>query len=185
MKKIAILIPAFNEEFTAGQTLYSARGLLSARDIYVVDDGSSDKTVEVSRKYTKNVLSLPTNSGKATALNHALAYFKLAKRYTYIMMLDADTLISPDFFANILPILDSDKKQKIACVIGKVVGRSLNWITAYRTWEYEVAQTVHKNAQSQVDAVIVLDAQLYIGPEFLKKLKYLLEPLRKIWILLF
>jgi hypothetical protein len=45
--RIAILIPAFNEEKTIADVI---QGALKFGDVFVVDDGSTDKTAEVAEK---------------------------------------------------------------------------------------------------------------------------------------
>lgn len=155
MRKVAIIVPAHNEEKVIKHTLISVIALVGKTNVYVVDDGSKDKTSEVARKYTRNVLRLYPNGGKAHALNSTIAKFKLTKRYKYIMPIDADTVIAKDFFKHIFPIFEKDKKNKIACVIGKISGRNKKWITTYRLWEYEVNQAIHKQAQSLIGGITV------------------------------
>jgi len=155
LRKIAVLIPAHNEEKVIGKTLGSLLKFVTPQDLYVVSDGSNDSTEEIARKYTSNVFSLNPNVGKATAMNRAIRKFKLAERYRYLIPMDADTIPTASFIKATLPILEKDKEEKIACVVGKVVGYGNNWITAYRLWEYEIAQTIHKTAQAKESAVIV------------------------------
>ena len=154
-RKVAILIPAHNEEELLAETLKSLLSLVPQRDIYVVNDGSKDATESIARRFTKNVLTLFPNQGKAGAINAGIVYFELTGRYEYIMPIDADTLVSPNFLKNSLPHFEADSKGAIAAIVGKVVGRNTRWITTYRLWEYEIAQTVHKAAQSVLGAIIV------------------------------
>ena len=154
-RKIAVLIPAHNEEKVIGSTLLSLLPLLPLEDVYVVDDGSEDQTSEIARKMTPNVLTLSPNVGKATAMNKAITEFNLTSRYSYIMPLDADTHITSDFLSKMIPVLEGDTKKEIACVVGKVVGRKNGWVTQYRIWEYEVSQTIHKEAQGIEGAILV------------------------------
>lgn len=154
-RSIAILIPAHNEEVVLSQTLKSALKVVCKRDLYIVNDGSTDKTLQIAKSFTKNVLTLKSRSGKATALNNAVAYFKLPSKYQFIFPVDADTKINPNFLEKALKFFDNDIKKEVVCVVGKVMGESNNWLTAYRMWEYEVAQLVHKAAQEKEQAIIV------------------------------
>ena len=154
-RSVAILIPAHNEEEVIEATLQSLLKVAAPRDIYVVDDASTDNTAKIAKRIIANILTLKKNQGKAGAMNAAFVKFSLPARYQYIMPVDADTVIAPDFLTHILPIFAEDKRKKIACVIGKIVGRNKKWITTYRLWEYEVAQTIHKSAQAIINAVIV------------------------------
>lgn len=153
-RKVALLVPAYNEETVISETLESLLNLVDRRDIYLVNDGSTDRTEEIAQKYIANVLTI-YHAGKATAMNTAIENFHLADNYEYLMFMDADTKVQSDFLNESLPVLDSDKEKKIACVVGKVVSHAYNWITLYRLWEYEVAQTIHKKAQSEENAIIV------------------------------
>ena len=153
--KVCVIVPAHNEEKVIGKTLKSLSGVIALKDVYVVNDGSKDRTAFFAKKHTKNVLSIYPNTGKANAINKAIAEFSLPKKYQYIMPLDADTQIAKDFFANVERVFAKDKRKTIACVCGKVVGRNHNWITMYRVWEYEVTQAIHKNAQSKIGAISV------------------------------
>lgn len=170
MSKVALLIPAHNEETVIEETIKSLLKLVPADDIFVVNDGSVDRTKNIAKKYTDNILNLYPNQGKATAMNEAIAHFNLIKRFKYIMPMDADTIITPTFLDQTLPVLENDTKKELACVVGKVTGRSFSWITIYRLWEYEVVQTIHKSAQEKEGAIIVCPgcATLYRSEVFQK-----------------
>ena len=47
--KIAILVPCFNEELTVGQTVSAFREALPLATVYVYDNNSTDRTIEVAR----------------------------------------------------------------------------------------------------------------------------------------
>lgn len=153
--KVAFLIPAHNEEKVIGSTIKSVLKLTNSKNIFIVNDGSVDETSKISKKFTKNVLNIYSNLGKAGALNKAIEKFQLVKKYEFIMIVDADCQIDPNFLKEALPVFKKDKHNKIACVVGKVIGNSRNWVTSYRVWEYEVAQTIHKAAQSYLNSIIV------------------------------
>src|SRR5690606_14959008 len=88
-------------------------------------------------------------------INSALDKWKLTEKYEYIMPLDADTEITKDFFSAVLNRFEEDKSKKIACVIGRVESRFANWLTIFRVWEYEIGQTIHKQAQSILGGIVV------------------------------
>lgn len=155
LKNIAILIPAHNEAVVLSQTLKAARKLVSKNDLYIVDDGSTDQTLKIAKRFTRNVLVLKPKQGKAAALNSAVVFFRLTDNYQFIFPIDADTKVSPDFLKESLKILNEDKEEKYICVIGKVLGEYNNWLTSYRMWEYEIAQLVHKKAQEKEQAILV------------------------------
>ena len=71
MKKIIITIPAYNEEQTIGTTLEEIKSsMLNTKYKYslqVVDDGSSDKTMEIAKKHGADVISHNRNRGLIVA----------------------------------------------------------------------------------------------------------------------
>ena len=154
-ENVAFIIPAHSEELVIGNTIKSILEITDAANIYVVSDGSKDKTVRVAKELTKNVIDLNPNVGKAMALNTAMDTFELTKKYDFIMIVDADCKVDPNFLTESMKVFGDDKAKKLACVIGKVVGQSTNWVTSFRIWEYEVSQTIHKQAQAHLNTVIV------------------------------
>jgi glycosyltransferase involved in cell wall biosynthesis len=92
---VSILIPAYNSEEWIAETLQSAAAQTwSRKEIIVVDDGSSDRTAEVARRFaSKEVVIVSTeNQGASMARNHALRL----SQGDYIQWLDADDLLAPD-----------------------------------------------------------------------------------------
>lgn len=92
---VSILIPAYNAEEWIADTIRSAIAQTWQRkEIIVVDDGSSDRTATVTRRFaSKEVAVVSTeNQGAAAARNHALRL----SQGDYIQWLDADDLLSPD-----------------------------------------------------------------------------------------
>ena len=94
---IAALIPAFNEEKVICK---SVQALLASPErnfkIIVIDDGSSDATIDVVRRtfaHNERVSVLSKeNGGKWAALNHGLAHTDAE----VVVTLDADTQFEPD-----------------------------------------------------------------------------------------
>ena len=96
---IALLIPAHNEEEVLEDTLFGALATgLRARDIYLVNDSSTDQTLAVARKIlsSKNIVSV-NRGGKALALKEGIAYFDLINRYDWVQIIDADSIFSPNY----------------------------------------------------------------------------------------
>ena len=94
-RSISIIIPAFNEEKRLPATLRTIRAWLDApawefSEIIVVDDGSSDSTVEQARNGGARVLLNPGNRGKGYAVRHGM----LEAKGEWALFTDAD-LSSP------------------------------------------------------------------------------------------
>ncbi len=87
---VSIVIPAHNEERYIEKTLsYIKKQSYSHTEVIIVDDGSTDKTVEVSRKYANRVIELKKRKGVSYARN---AGAKIA-RGNLLVFLDADTIL--------------------------------------------------------------------------------------------
>lgn len=92
---VSILIPAYNAEEWIADTLRSAIAQTwEPKEIIVVDDGSTDRTLSIARRFESPQLRVVTqaNQGAAAARNNA---FSLSCG-DYIQYLDADDLMEPD-----------------------------------------------------------------------------------------
>ena len=92
---VSILVPAYNAEEWIADTLRSAIAQTWERkEIIVVDDGSTDRTLAIARRFECARLRVVAqkNQGAAAARNAA---FSLS-RGDYIQYLDADDLMAPD-----------------------------------------------------------------------------------------
>src|SRR6266576_6242361 len=102
---VSILIPAYNAERWIADTINSALAQTWPRkEIIVVDDGSEDQTLWVSRQFASKNVSVVTqeNRGASAARNKA---FELCQG-DYIQWLDADDLLAPAKIAKQTEVLD-------------------------------------------------------------------------------
>ena len=95
---VSIIVPAYNEENTILKTLRSINRIDYPKeklDVYVIDDGSKDKTKEIIQAYIKGKTQFKLishkNMGKAASMNKAL---NLAKG-EFFACLDADSFVDP------------------------------------------------------------------------------------------
>lgn len=84
---IVALIPAFNEERFIGSLVLSVRAYVD--QVIVVDDGSTDRTVEIARQAGATVIQHQHNQGKSAAVNTGFAHVR-ALRPDVLVMLDGD-----------------------------------------------------------------------------------------------
>jgi len=110
---VSILIPAYNAERWIAQTIASALNQSwRAREIIVVDDGSSDRTLEVARAFDAPNLKViaQEHSGASAARNRALA----EAQGEYVQWLDADDLLAPTKIAEQLDaVRDSGRRRTL------------------------------------------------------------------------
>ena len=89
---VSILIPAYNAESWISETIASAiHQTWNRKEIIVVDDGSTDQTLAVARRFESSNVKVvrQANAGASAARNHALSLSQGA----YIQWLDADDLL--------------------------------------------------------------------------------------------
>ena len=108
MGKVCIIIPAFNEELSIGEVIFQSK---KYGDIIVVDDGSTDKTVEVSKKYGAIVIYSKINMGYDKTVLKGINY-ALDKDYNYILIIDADGQHPSKSIPKFIHYI---KKKKIQC----------------------------------------------------------------------
>ncbi|MDR0357406.1 MAG: glycosyltransferase family 2 protein [Clostridiales Family XIII bacterium] len=72
--KVLVIIPAHNEAENILHTVADLKHLDSRFDCIVVNDGSTDATLDICRKSGVNVLDLPINLGLADAVGTGMKY---------------------------------------------------------------------------------------------------------------
>jgi glycosyltransferase involved in cell wall biosynthesis len=84
--RIAVFITVYNEEKAIAGVLEEISSIF---DVYVIDDGSTDGTVEISKKYGAEIISHPVNLGQGSAVITAFKVL-LEKNYDFIIEIDGD-----------------------------------------------------------------------------------------------
>ena len=120
MDGVSVVIPAFDE---AGAIEESVRSVLSVMrdariefELIVVDDGSSDRTGELSEAAGAQVLRLPENRGYGSALKAGIARAK----YEIIVITDADGT----YCAQAFPVLLAELGE-YDMVVGARIGENV------------------------------------------------------------
>lgn len=107
---VSIIIPAYNAETTIENTIYSALAQTYKNvEIIIVDDRSTDKTLDTVMQFEGmpervKVSQTDFRSGPAWSRNLGISRAK----GEYILPLDADDLITPDFIEKTLPLFEKD-----------------------------------------------------------------------------
>jgi cellulose synthase/poly-beta-1,6-N-acetylglucosamine synthase-like glycosyltransferase/peptidoglycan/xylan/chitin deacetylase (PgdA/CDA1 family) len=156
---VTVLIPAHNEESVIVQTVTSVL-LSDLTDIHVivVDDGSSDTTLELlqsnfGRNEAVQIIH-QANRGKAAALNNALSQ----ARTEIVVTIDADTEIECDAIRKLLRHFSD---PKVGAVAGNVkVGNRSRWLTRWQALEYITSQNMEKRAFDLLNCITVVPGAL-------------------------
>ncbi len=156
--RVAVLIPAFNEEKVIVRTVRSVM-MSNYKNIrvIVIDDGSTDKTCKVAiDAYPADIASgrltvlTKPNGGKADALNFAL---NQTDEEIYVGI-DADGVIAHDAIAN---LVGHFANPKIGAVAGNAkVGNRVNLWTRWQALEYITSQNFERRALDLFNVVMVV-----------------------------
>ncbi|MDE1177406.1 MAG: glycosyltransferase [Edaphobacter sp.] len=156
--RVAVLIPAYNEEKVIVRTIRSVM-MSNYKNIriIVIDDGSTDRTLEVAREaYPAEIASgrvtilTKPNGGKAEALNFALEH---TDEEIYVGI-DADGVIAHDAITRLVPHFAN---PKIGAVAGNAkVGNRVNLWTRWQALEYITSQNFERRALDLFDVVMVV-----------------------------
>lgn len=107
MPRFAVVLAAHDEERVLARTLDAITDELRGRaPIHVVSDGSTDRTVEIARRYaTRGVVvhDVRERAGKSAALGFALARIDAP----YVVTLDADTRPDPGAIEGLVRAVDA------------------------------------------------------------------------------
>src|SRR5580704_17317068 len=157
--KVAVLIPAYNEEKVIVRTVRAALNSdYPNLRVIVIDDGSRDRTLEVARAAFAReeaagevlILTKP-NSGKADALNYGIEHIEDAELFVGI---DADTIIASDAISRLVPHFIN---PKVGAIAGNAkVGNRVNLWTRWQALEYITSQNFERRALDVLGAVSVV-----------------------------
>jgi glycosyltransferase involved in cell wall biosynthesis len=109
--KVCVIIPTYNNASTLGTVIDSV--LSFTRDVFVINDGSTDETLKVLAKYPElSVLTYYPNKGKGWALRKGFEWTVKAG-FDYAITIDSDG----QHFAEDLPLFIDKLEEKGASII--------------------------------------------------------------------
>jgi poly-beta-1,6-N-acetyl-D-glucosamine synthase len=155
-QRTAVLIACKNGEATIGNVV---RSVGAQADVFVVSDGSDDQTVEEAKRAGARVLDRQVSGGKPDALRAGNLTFRLGESYEYVVVLDDDTTIEPEYVDKVLAKMDAE--PKIAAASGRIDSvwdypRRWNVLIAMRAFMYWSYQTTIKRGQNAFKVVNVI-----------------------------
>src|SRR5437763_6302443 len=155
--RVAIVMPAFNEEAAIARSL---RSLLAVDypahklEIVAVDDGSTDATlrelraVEAEAAGRLRVIAFPSNRGKRAAMAAGIR----ATDAEIVAFVDSDSVLEPDALAKLVQAF-ADPGTGAVCGHADVFNVQATWLTKMQAVRYYVAFRVCKAAESIFGAV--------------------------------
>lgn len=153
--KVSIIVPAYNEEINAVNTI---KNLLLQDypdfEIIFMDDGSTDATYDiVENVFAKNdkvKVYTKINGGKASALNDGI---RMASG-KFIVCIDADTQLKTDAVRQMMKYFID---ERVGAVAGNVkVGNEKNVLTKWQSIEYTTSQNFDRMAFDYLNAITVV-----------------------------
>jgi glycosyltransferase involved in cell wall biosynthesis len=117
MKKVALIVPCFNESNRFKIDYWKSLASLPGTDLIFVNDGSTDQTKLIlekfSRDYGSRVIHLPENVGKSNAVRRGLlsALNSTDQKYHFVGFIDADGAFSTSDVASF--IFESERIAEI------------------------------------------------------------------------
>jgi poly-beta-1,6-N-acetyl-D-glucosamine synthase len=158
---VSIIVPVYNEEKVVADSVKSLLDLnYSNYEIIIVNDGSTDKTMEVAEqlvgyqkgRYSDIKISLidKPNGGKSKALNAGIRFSKAE----FVLCMDGDSQLSPD---SLRLAVRHFSNPEIGAVAGnvKVMNRG-KFFTDLQALEYIEGLNMARSAQSFVSLVNII-----------------------------
>jgi len=103
-----VIVPAYNEEGSAGKVVEEVHADLPQAEVLVVNDGSTDLTSEIAQSKGAVVLDLPFNLGIGGAMQAGYK-FAYEKGYDIAIQVDADGQHDPKEIQKLLHALEVEK----------------------------------------------------------------------------
>lgn len=140
----AAVIPAHNEETVIADLISSLQNCDYPKDklsIFVIADGCSDKTAEISRRLGAYVITRSVSTSKGDALNDAFKKIVCDNRYDAVAVFDADNIVSRDYFS----VMNEKLLSGFVAVQGYVDSKNpdSSWVAyAHSLWYWITNRTV-------------------------------------------
>ncbi len=154
--KVSVIIPAYNTEAYIAKAIESAlEQTLTDLEVIVVDDGSSDKTLEIAKSFTDQrlkVIANQQNFGVSAARNRALR----AAQGEWIAILDSDDWYLSERLEKLVLLAEETNADMIADDLYLIKdGATSPWSTLIQE------SGEHINKILQIDVVYFVETDVY------------------------
>lgn len=110
---LSVIIPVYNEVKTIEEVVDRVQATGYASEIILVDDGSSDGSTEILKKYQGKdgfqVILCEQNRGKGAAVREGIK----AAKSKYAIIQDADFEYDPKDYGKLMPVIESGKADVV------------------------------------------------------------------------
>jgi glycosyltransferase involved in cell wall biosynthesis len=152
MKTLSVAMITYNEEIILDRTL-SALGF--ADEIVIVDSGSTDNTLEIAKKHNAKIIT-STWPGYGKQKNHAINECS----GDWILVLDADEVITPDLGDRIMRSLDDSNVTYRLARKARFMGKLIR----YGDWSHDTVLRLFQKGHAYYDNSAVHEQLLTEDP---------------------
>lgn len=133
-KILTISIAAYNVERFLAKTLDSCINVdsevIGRLEIFIVDDGSTDKTKEIGMRYQNDypdsiIYVSKENGGHGSTVNYSMKHAS----GKYFMLLDGDDWVDSSQFETLVKLLETETADIVSCCYNMVDNSSLEFVT--------------------------------------------------------
>jgi len=156
----SIVIPAHNEEKYITETLEHIKKLeypKNAFEAVVIENGSTDKTVEIAQKSAGENISVIVFDEKGVSKAKNFGLTKISSQSDWVVFLDADTILEKTFLRDLNEFLQKNADKNFA--IGTTSVKPLenkDWYARMWMWVYDMG---HKYTQTSL-AIQIMNAKM-------------------------
>ena len=158
--RVTLIIPAYNEELWIERKIRNALALDYPRDrmqILVASDGSTDRTVEIARRFAEEgveVAHFPGPAGKMTTLNRVMAQ----TGGEVVLLTDATALLEADALRWLTPYFAD---SAVGCVAGDRACLATSSLATHGEGQYWRYEAWIKRSESRYGSCLGAYGQLY------------------------
>lgn len=117
--KLIVLVPAYNEEENLPKLFGAIRETYPEADILIVNDCSTDKTVEICEEYLIKHIDLPINLGIGGAMQTGYQYAYI-NNYDIAVQIDGDGQHNPQYIKS---LVEEIKKGAGLCIGSRFINK--------------------------------------------------------------
>ena len=140
-ERVAVIIPAYNEEDRIGQVLEAVAKCSLVDEIIVVNDGSTDKTAQIASSYPVKLVNRAQNGGKGAAMQSGIK----ATAAQILAFIDADLIkLTPKHLEDMISPLIGE--GNVLMTVGKFKGGRLRTDLAQKIVPFISGQRVFRRS---------------------------------------
>lgn len=145
--KTAVLIAAHNEASVIGATLAS----IGTRDIFVASDNSTDRTAEVSRRFTPHVIEIK-RGGKGRAIHALIDHYDITGNYDAFLIIDADTLVGK----KTIQAFEQALMPGVAGAVGRIEAGNNSLMSYWRSIQHFMTAKIYRRGMAVTNCINIM-----------------------------